>query len=262
VPVIVHLADTQFATPERGDPNKDFPPGTWPGPGFDEATRALAARGVRQLGVALRPSTGDVVSDLEAVATATGTVAPDGGVDCDGDGTSDRPPGDPLVCLVDADDAHLAHIADVIVGLLQAVRDDRPVELVASGDTHVVSAITPGSYPAVDVNRPNVLTFDVTFSCSLADAGRTFPVRLRALVGGKARARAATRVVCGVPPSIVTARPPARPEGVALVPPQPPIVPPPPQAAPAAAQAPALGPAPCRNDSSSPSSHSCMRCER
>jgi hypothetical protein len=57
------------------------------------------------------------LSDLEEIARATGALAPAGGVDCDGDGTIDITPGQPLICSTGASGEG---IAEAITALVEA----------------------------------------------------------------------------------------------------------------------------------------------
>jgi hypothetical protein len=67
----------------------------------------------------------DGVADLQAMAVATGALAPEGGVDCDGNGTVDIPAGEPLVCSIAASGEG---IGEAIVGLVTAaIEARRPV---------------------------------------------------------------------------------------------------------------------------------------
>lgn len=254
--VVVHAADSAFASPERGDGvNGKYPPPTWPGPGFDEAIAALTKNHVHQVGAAIGYESGarptdkldNAWTDLERVAAGTGTSAPRDGVDCDGDGRIDLRAGRPLVCPIPAGHAEL--LAPAIVGLVEGVRDVAPVRLVAPGGAGVVDSIVPAEYPAVDLRTRHALSFDVTYSCPHVYERRTSDVRLSALVRTDEVAVASARVICArdrVPP-------PAHPHHAdpqTLVPPVVPLVEPPPPPVgpgPAAAPAPQVQPQPNPN---------------
>lgn len=88
--------DAPFQNPET----PSFPP--YPGPSFDEAIAPLLAfgdnRGVPRV-VGLTSGGGsDVDSDIGILANATGAVAGEAGVDCDGDGVADIAEGEPIIC--------------------------------------------------------------------------------------------------------------------------------------------------------------------
>jgi hypothetical protein len=85
--------DAPFHRP--GDPG-DFI--DYPGPSFDDTVAAvLALDPAKVIGVSSGADP-ETLADLEAIAAATGALAPIGGTDCDGDGVTDIPEGEPLVC--------------------------------------------------------------------------------------------------------------------------------------------------------------------
>jgi hypothetical protein len=86
------FTDAPFHHP--GDPG-DTP---YPGPSFSETVDAiLALDPPKVIGISSGP---DGVPDLQAIAAATNAFSPPSGIDCDGDGTIDVAPGDPLVCSI------------------------------------------------------------------------------------------------------------------------------------------------------------------
>jgi hypothetical protein len=88
----------------------------YPGPTFVETVAAIEALDPPMvLGISVAPHDG--LDDLKAMATATGSFAPAGGVDCDCDGVADIAEGEPLVCLISS---FGAGIGDVIVSIVQA----------------------------------------------------------------------------------------------------------------------------------------------
>jgi len=90
IKLILLFTDADFHRP--GDPGSV----PYPGASFDDAVAAILALDPPMvIGVS---SGGGGIADLEAVATATGAVAPAGGADCDDDGIVDVPEGEPLVC--------------------------------------------------------------------------------------------------------------------------------------------------------------------
>lgn len=102
--------DEAFHQPD--DPG-DIP---YPGPSFVETVAAIQALDPPMvLGISVYPHAG--LTDLQAIATATGSFAPEGGVDCDGDGIPDISEGQPLVCLISS---FGAGIGDAIVNIVKA----------------------------------------------------------------------------------------------------------------------------------------------
>ena len=88
--------DAPFHSPETsGTP-------LYPGPSFDEAIAPLLAfgdnKGVpRVVGLTSGGGT-NVDNDIGILANATGAVAGEAGIDCDGDGVSDIAEGEPIIC--------------------------------------------------------------------------------------------------------------------------------------------------------------------
>jgi hypothetical protein len=99
--------DAAFHLP--GDPG-DIP---YPGPSFAETVNAILDP-PKVIGIS--SGTGGV-PDLEDIATATGALAPAGGVDCDDDGTMDIATGEPLVCTIATTGAG---IGEAITALVEA----------------------------------------------------------------------------------------------------------------------------------------------
>lgn len=247
LPVVMHFADTWFGTPERGDPNGYYAPGTWPGPSMGAAAAVLRDEGVLHLGVALQPGSGgtvfadaDVVDDMRTVSQATGSLAGERGADCDGDGRVDLAPGEPLVCPLDRD-ADAGGVASVVTGLVAALERRGDVSLAEAGDSGFVRTVTPPVHGGVDLRAEQRLRFEVTVRCDLRDAGTRGPVSLDLLVGDEAVAQSAFEVSCAELPATV----PAPPQTPALLAPLPPIpVPPPPHPVPGPGPGSVTAPAP------------------
>ena len=261
ISVIVHAADSPFGTPERGSPDAKFPPPAWPGPGFDAATGALKAAGVLQVGAAIGFGTGveppsgsaNALSDLRRVAEDSDTLALNA-IDCDGDGNPDVAAGEPLVCPIQAGDG--TDLAPAIVSLLDGIRDEAPVRMVATSGGDVVETIAPALYPRIDVKRPHELTFEVTYRCPSFRAALHYSVDLQALVRDDRVAGARAEIDCVdrvprrkiVPPRASDVRPVVG--ALPLLPPPPP--PPPVNPGPANAPAPQPQPQPNLNPNAQP----------
>jgi hypothetical protein len=136
--------DAEFHLPD--DPG-DIP---YPGPSFVDTVEAIEALDPPMvLGISVAPHSGLV--DLENMAIATNAFAPEGGVDCDGDGEIDIEEGDPLVCLLSD---FGAGIGNAVVNTVQAALDAaRPVaicrDLTVPTDPGMCSAdvsVDDGSY--------------------------------------------------------------------------------------------------------------------
>jgi hypothetical protein len=92
-------------------------PGAIPYPGPSAATTVdaiLALDPPKVIGIS---SGGGGIADLQAIALATGGVAPTGGVDCDGDGVVDILEGEALVCSISFSGAG---ISEAIIALVEA----------------------------------------------------------------------------------------------------------------------------------------------
>jgi photosystem II stability/assembly factor-like uncharacterized protein len=222
--VIVHVGDLWFGTPDRGDPNGNYPPLTWPGPPFETAIDALNEAEIEHIGLAVQgspalvPLDADVVTDMRTVSSGTETLAPATGVDCDANGVPDLEEGDPLVCSLSRGQQSESALASIVVALLKAVRDEGDVSLAELSDTGVVTAISPEAHGGVNLRDSNRLSFDVTFTCGLKQMGQIFPVRLGARVRGAIEASAIAQVSCGLPDT-------PRVTGPVVPPPIPPVPP-------------------------------------
>jgi hypothetical protein len=105
--VVVLFASYNFH--QAGDPG-DIP---YPGPSFLETIAALQSiSGLKVVGVSID---GGGQADLEAIATATGSLAVRG-VDCNGDGNLEVLAGQPLVCQIPSQGIG---VADAVVALVE-----------------------------------------------------------------------------------------------------------------------------------------------
>lgn len=253
--VVMHVGDTWFGTPERGDPGGYYVPAAWPGPPFEEAAAALRAAGVWHLGIALQPGAGgtvladaDVVDDMRRMSRATSSLAGPRGADCDGDGRPDLRQGAPLVCLVERGSG-AGGLAAVVIGLVEALEERGDVRLAEIGDSGLVRTLRPRVYPGVDLRAGQTLTFDLTVGCDLADAGTRRIVDLGLFAAGRKAARTDLEVACAELPSAPDPLERA-PSPLALVPPIPVAPPPHPVPGPApgsvTAPAPVQAPAPAQ----------------
>ncbi|WP_344732339.1 hypothetical protein, partial [Nocardioides fonticola] len=145
--------------------------------------------------------------DLSALAAATDTRAPAGGVDCLGNGTVEIPAGAPLVCSVPSGrTSGVSRIADAVARVLLAQQQPGSATLTASGAASW--RWTGPRSAALDVRRSVGLATSAIVGCTAAQAGRDLPMRVSAT---SARARLATaRVV--VRCRGAAAAPPAQPE--------------------------------------------------
>lgn len=205
--VVVHPTDEPFGTPDSGG-DRDDPagPGSRVGPApdipsIDEVIAELQKNEVRYVGLAI----GDIPQmkiDQRTVARETGAIAPHA-IDCTGDGRTDIPAGRPLVCESGRQEVRSNDrgVAAAIVELLKAIPNRSDVALEVRGGAPVVAGVTPRVHRAVQLQTSKQLTFDVTYRCTDAQAGRTIPVRLAAVAEDLDLEVAAT-VTCAEEPEV------------------------------------------------------------
>ena len=188
--VIVHITDAQFHNEAQH-----------PSPPFATVAQALKDKGILQVGLAIYgPNGAKGFNDLSAMAAETGTYAPKP-VDCDDNGTTDIPPGQPLVCEIsDSDYDGSLNLAPAIVATLKAVTHEVGVELVPGESDELVSSISPGLLSNVNLKEPNRIPFEVTFQCPRSLFGtKNNKVPLRAMVGKTVEATSLATITCKAP---------------------------------------------------------------
>jgi hypothetical protein len=163
--------------------------------------------------------------DLEALATATGTSAPPGGVDCRDTGRVELAEGAPLVCTTFSTatsrlGAGQSTMGDVLRRVLLAQQDLRPVtiEVHGAGALDVTVVPSPGTPEEVDVRRDHVaadaLRYEVTVACPATGAAAASTVELAATVDGVTVAVDGVAVACtGHQPAAAGEAPSAAPSG-------------------------------------------------
>ena len=219
--IIVHATDEAYGTEGTG-------------PTREEAARALATRAVRHVGLDLAAGEYDTgvppdeeglrstKRDHDFMARETGTLAPAGGIDCNGDGTNELEEGDPITCPIVRGRDNV-EITPAIVSAVRGVRDETAVALTVVDPGGMNVEIGEPTRSPVDVKVPNSLPFAVRYSCPPEMTGKVGEVRLRATVRGVPAAEGTARLGCGVAaPAAATPgpRPPTGPVPVILAPPQ------------------------------------------
>ena len=210
--IIVHATDEAYGTDSTG-------------PSIDEAAEAMSAAGVRHVGLDLAAGGSDpgagaddggvrsTKRDHDAMAIATNTLAPRGGIDCNGDGTNELEEGDPLTCpIVRGRDS--LEITPAIVAAVRGVRDETAVELTVADAGGVGIEIGDPVRSPVNMKVPNSLPFAVRYTCPAEMTGKVGHVVLRATVRGVPSAEGVARVGCGV---AIPAPPPPKPRPPAAV---------------------------------------------
>ncbi|MDQ4124809.1 MAG: hypothetical protein M3134_04295 [Actinomycetota bacterium] len=203
--------DEPFATGDEGDRDisvSDFGRVTPPDiPSFEEVAAAFEPHDAKVLGLAIGQTlktdrdsvegeAPNPLDDMQRIAGLTGAIAPEGGVDCDGDGATDLLAGAELVCPVrrhNVDEGK--NLASAITKLVEAVRGTTEIELEVVRGADVVAEVTPASYPAVVKQKPNVLDFEVTYECPDRLQGKDVTVQLAAVNEAGARLDSVTTAV-------------------------------------------------------------------
>lgn len=222
--VIVHVTDAPFQT---GPPYPDRV----------ATVAALASVRAKVLGIAVdRPSRAK--ADLDRLATATRTFAPEGGIDCTGDGRPDLEPGEPAVCETARNGRGAGGVGSAIIELLRSVEQPGRVSVSASGPA--VRSLGGQTARDMDLAHPDPLSLSALVGCDKDQAGAVLPAQLSASNGTREVATATLEVRCRTVPVA-----PAVAALVAAVPPppavlQPAVAPPPP--APVTQAQPAVNP--------------------
>ena len=218
--IVIHTTDEAIS---EGPPN----------PSYEETTDALNSAQIDQVGIAIEDgfstSGSNPLQDkpppsegLKKIAEMTGTVAPEGGVDCDDDGHTDIPWGEPVVCKISplrARDASL--MAPAIIGMLESQIEPPQVCWEAPLDSPVVE---DGPAGCLEADGDTALGFDVTFSCPQLHTRKRFTLELGAKVDGKTDDVSSASILCKVPARPEPKEPPVIPFvalPVAFVPPPP-----------------------------------------
>lgn len=204
--VIIHTTDEPIS---EGPPN----------PSYEEVADALDASQIDQVGVAIEDSfgsnSGNPLQDtpppsegLRKVADMTETWAPEGGIDCNGDGQPDLAEGEPVVCKISplrARDASL--MAPAIISMLESRIVPPDVCWDVPLDSPVVQDGPSGCVD--DVGDPAQMGFDVTYACPELHSRKRFSVEVGATVDGAKDDVSTASVLCKVPPKPEPEEPPS-----------------------------------------------------
>lgn len=192
--IIVHASDEPFGIVPDG-------------PTAEEAGVAMSEMGVFHVGLDFQAgaegvsnsrNTRTVKEDMDEMARATGTFAPAGGVDCNGDGEAELQAGEPLTCPITRGEDEV-DIAAPIISAVRAVRDETAVGLTVADAAGIEVAVDDPVRVPVNVKVANQLPFAVRFACPASMNGRVANVKLLATVRGADSAPATAEVTCGSP---------------------------------------------------------------
>ena len=201
-----------------------------PSPAYATVGAALRAAGVQQIGLAL--DNGDVLpttgpgpeAGLRTLAAESGALAPEGGVDCDGDATPDIEAGEPLVCVMPSErSAEATLLANAIVNLVRSIPNRGALEFgVAGGGPR--ARLNRTSFD-VDFKQSIQRSVEVTYACPAVSVPEAYRYDVRASAGGALLAALPTTLRCAprtteTPPVVRGALPPVA--GAAAPAPQPP----------------------------------------
>jgi len=233
-----------LATDERFHRELSYLTPTW-----SQTVAALRNHGVHPIGLAVQ-----TVDDQGAkhgfhslkveqqLATATGSLAPIGGVDCNGDLVPDLAAGSPFVCKVpvtvsrgvkvgnvELTKTHVlpVKLAPAITRAAETLPDLRTVGLqFTGGPAHLASIVNPGQLPQVNLKNDNSLSFTVRYTCPRIRHAKLYHLGVNAAAGTRVVAHAKMRVSCGAVPPVKPQRVPpvaaaAVPVAAAAAPPAP-----------------------------------------
>jgi hypothetical protein len=198
-------------------------------PAWNAVVDALNAHGVHQVGLAVEstdsegkpePGVFDSLPDEREMARDTGALAPRGGVDCDGNGTTDIQQGEPLVCTISkpADNRlkvpvtgtplgqapGAVHLAPLVVQLAESIPEYRSVSLHVMGGPGAKAAprvISNPAAPTVNLRADNSLGYQVELTCPSAPTGHTYPLTVAAQASGRTLATTPTTLICDPAPA-------------------------------------------------------------
>ena len=132
--------DAPFHRP--GDPG-DIP---YPGPSFNQTVQAIESLDPSNV---IGISSGNFgIADLEAIVEATGSFAPPGGVDCDGDGTTDILEGEPLVCTIAPSGEGIGEAVTAIVrAAIEPAIIEVDIDIKPGSDPNAINPASKGLIP-------------------------------------------------------------------------------------------------------------------
>jgi hypothetical protein len=232
-----------LATDERFHQEKSYLTPSW-----DKTVAALRSYDVHPIGLAVETVTdrGQVqgfhsLAVEQKLARATGSIAPAGGVDCNGDLVPDVAAGDAFVCKVPVVVQH-----GVAIGGIQVTKDHvLPVKLAAAitraAETlpdlrtvglqfpgipaSVAHVVTPAAAPQVNLKNDNALNFTVRYTCPTQHKPQRYKMHVNAAAGARVVASSPFDLACGAVPAPQHNAPPpiviAAPAAAAAAPPPP-----------------------------------------
>lgn len=167
----------------------------------------------------------------QQLGTASGSFAPPGGVDCNGDLVPDVAAGAPFVCKVPVVVSRAVSIGPVrtkphvlpvklgpaITRAAETLPDMKAVGLRFSGaPTGIARLLHPTTLPQVNLKNDNSLHFTVRYSCPRLHKPKSYDIGVDAAAGVRVVARSQMKVLCGAVGTPPTHRVPPPAAAVAL----------------------------------------------
>lgn len=191
-------------------------------PSWSRTMSTLRSYGVHPIGIAVERVDGQgatagfpSLSDENRLTTQTGSVAPRGGVDCNGDLKVDIGAGAPFVCKLPIVRTSTANVGGITIGsktqpvklapaittAAESLADFRTVGLQFKGHPGIARVVGPSPLPRVNLKSDNTIDFTVRFTCPKLRHPQTFNLGVDAGAVGRVFASSAAKVQCGaVPP--------------------------------------------------------------
>ncbi|HVF03670.1 MAG TPA: vWA domain-containing protein [Frankiaceae bacterium] len=148
----------------------------------EQTANTLRVNGIKVVNVLVHTPQGDAPKAREhmtVIANETNSVAPPGGVDCDGDGKwtmADVDPGGPLICEADGTNPNLG---PVIVALVLGVEDPGTLAVNITDVHDVIREPIKGPTSKIfNLKRDAWLKFTMPVSCTQAQDGLDLPILL------------------------------------------------------------------------------------
>lgn len=152
----------------------------------DETANTLSVNGIKVVNVLVKTPKGEpdkAREHMNAIANETNSLAPPGGVDCDGDGvhtSTDLNEGEPLICEADGSNPSLA---PVIVSLVLGVEDPGTLAVNITDAHDVIREPVKGPTSKIfNLKRDAKLKFAMPVSCTPEQDGLDLPILLSGTV--------------------------------------------------------------------------------
>lgn len=195
--IIIHTTDEAIS---EGPPN----------PTYEEVQDALLSVQAKQVGIAIEDGFTSTGSPLEGkpppsegltrIARDSEALAPEEGVDCNGDGDVDIAAGEPVVCKISPLRVrYAAAMAPAIINMLESQIDVPKVCWDMPVDSEVVEDGPEDGECVGDIGDPTQMGFELTLSCPELHSRKRFTFDVGVTVDGKIKEESPVSVLCKVP---------------------------------------------------------------